>query len=198
MAMTPKVRQPDTDVQVNATNLRGLAHPLRVRALGLLRRHGPATATQLAKELGQTSGATSYHLRQLAAYGFIVELPELGNGRERWWQAAHRSTRFDLAVNDPGADGTALAEGAEYLRSIARIHAEKTARFTDGLEALTEDRPEWFDAFTLSDWQLSLTPARAKELIGELERLGDRFRDEPADPAGQPVVLQVQVFPAES
>jgi DNA-binding transcriptional ArsR family regulator len=30
---------------------------------------GPATASMLARELGESSGATSYHLRALAAPG---------------------------------------------------------------------------------------------------------------------------------
>jgi DNA-binding transcriptional ArsR family regulator len=196
--MEPTVRQPDTDVYVDATNLRGLAHPLRVRALGWLRRHGPATATQLAEHLGQSSGATSYHLRQLATYGFVVEVPERGNGRERWWQAAHRATRFDLAAGDLQADETTLATGAEYLRSVARIYAEKLARFTDGIETLTADEPEWAQASTLSDWTMSLTIEQTRELVAELERLGDRFRDEQAaDPDARTIALQVQVFPAE-
>jgi DNA-binding transcriptional ArsR family regulator len=54
-------------VMLDPHNLRGLAHPLRVRLLGLLRSDGSSTATRLAERLGQSSGATSYHLRQLAA-----------------------------------------------------------------------------------------------------------------------------------
>src|SRR4051812_14770407 len=56
-----------TDVRA----LRALAHPLRNRLLGLLRLDGPATASRLARVVGESSGATSYHLRQLAAYGFV-------------------------------------------------------------------------------------------------------------------------------
>ena len=48
--------------------------------------HGPATATQLAARLEESSGATSYHLRQLEKYGFVEEDPTRGTGRERWWR----------------------------------------------------------------------------------------------------------------
>ena len=48
--------------------------------------HGPATATQLGARLGESSGATSYHLRQLEKYGFVEEDPTRGSGRERWWR----------------------------------------------------------------------------------------------------------------
>lgn len=58
---------------IDARNLQGIAHPVRVRMLAMLRAEGPATATTLARRLGLNTGATSYHLRQLAAHGFIVE-----------------------------------------------------------------------------------------------------------------------------
>ena len=77
--------------------LHALAHPLRLRLLGLLRIDGPATASGLAKRVGESSGSTSYHLRQLAVAGFIEEAPELGTKRERWWRAAHRETSWSPA-----------------------------------------------------------------------------------------------------
>ena len=86
--------------------LRALSHPLRLRILGLLRMDGPSTATALATRLGLNSGATSYHLRQLAQHGFVVDDEARGNARERWWRAAHQSTRVptDDAAPDAVAD----------------------------------------------------------------------------------------------
>ena len=46
--------------------LRALTHPLRTRLLGALRVDGPATASELGRRFGESSGATSYHLRRLA------------------------------------------------------------------------------------------------------------------------------------
>ena len=69
--------------------LKALSHPVRLRMLGLLRAEGPATATALAARLGLNSGATSYHLRQLAAHGFVEDDASRGNGRDPWWRAAH-------------------------------------------------------------------------------------------------------------
>src|SRR5690349_5294051 len=46
--------------------LKALGHPLRQQILRHLHRDGPATATTLAAALGENTGATSYHLRQLA------------------------------------------------------------------------------------------------------------------------------------
>ena len=49
-----------TGIRLDAGALRVLAHPLRSRLLSTLRVGGPATATDLAAQLGTNSGATSY------------------------------------------------------------------------------------------------------------------------------------------
>lgn len=43
--------------------------------------------------VGESGGVTRYHLRQLAAFGFVVEddAPQASR-KERWWKAAHRVT----------------------------------------------------------------------------------------------------------
>lgn len=88
---------PESRIELDSRSLRGIAHPLRVRLLGMLREHGPSTASRLAARIGTTSGATSYHLRQLALYGFVVEDegPDGRQPRERWWRAAHRATSLE-------------------------------------------------------------------------------------------------------
>ena len=85
-----------SSVTPDIAGLRALSHPVRLRMLGLLRSEGPATATTLAQRLDLNTGATSYHLRQLAQHGFIAEDTERGNARDRWWRAAHDSTRTDF------------------------------------------------------------------------------------------------------
>jgi predicted transcriptional regulator len=46
--------------------LRALAHPIRMSLVGMLRVHGPLTATKAADLLGESSASCSFHLRQLA------------------------------------------------------------------------------------------------------------------------------------
>jgi DNA-binding transcriptional ArsR family regulator len=180
----------EREVRVDATTLRGLAHPLRVRILGLLREHGPATATTLAERLGQSTGATSYHLRILATYGFVVDDPERNVGRERWWKAAHRSTTIDL---DP-ANVPPETEG--YLRAVAAQYADRVERFLDEMASIA---PAWGDSFTISDWPLRLTAEQAGELHGEIFALLNRYRRDDREveqPEGtERVVVQVQILP---
>jgi predicted ArsR family transcriptional regulator len=173
-----------------------------VQALGWLRRHGPATATSLGAALGQSSGAMSYHLRQLAQYGFVIEDAGHGTGRERWWRAAHRSTILDFSIfgaPDLGIDQSTQAVAAEYLRAVGRVYGERITAFTDTLETLGDDfGSPWADAFTLSDWPLRLSPERAKRLVAELEEVGNRYRAEPAEGDDlRPCALQIQLLPME-
>src|SRR5436190_18502667 len=96
-----------------------LAQPLRSRLLTLLRMHGPATATDLARQLGTNTGATSYHLRKLASVG-LVEETDGGRGRERPWRAAtemHGWTEHDVE-GDPDAKAAADWLRRYYLRGF--------------------------------------------------------------------------------
>ena len=182
----------DTTVRLDVRSVRGLAHPLRLKMLGILRTDGPATSTTLAARLGLNTGATSYHLRQLASYGFIVEDDERGTGRERWWRAAHATTYFDRTALSGDEAGEA------FLRSIGQIYAERIQRAADEYATLPE---AWREASNLSDWVLRLTPDETRRLTGELFDVLTRYRrhdpesSEPAPPGAVPVMVQIQAFP---
>ncbi len=190
----PPFADPAATARLDAVSLRGLAHPLRMRLLAALREDGPATATMLARRAGESTGATSYHLRQLAHYGFVVEDRNRGTARERWWRAAQRYTWLDVpeTPRDPGEQ--ALAEG--YLRAVADAHAARERAWVDGLA--TVDRA-WREAATLSDFLLRLTPEEARALIADLYAVVARYREhdpERAAPAGtEAVVVQLEVLP---
>lgn len=188
---------PALDVVLDPRSLRGLAHPLRVRLLGELRERGPATATQLASRVGESSGATSYHLRQLAAYGFVVEDEDLGTARERWWRSAHRSTWFDTDLTEP-AD---RAAGAEYLRAVAHRYAERLIRFVDALpDAPDTLGADWADMWDISDWLLSVTPDEVRELRTRFHELCLPYRRaqrEQPRPGTRRVVVQFQLLPTD-
>ncbi|UFR02635.1 helix-turn-helix domain-containing protein [Streptomyces sp. Go40/10] len=81
---------------------KSLGNPLRRRILDYLGRHGEANSTVLARELGESSGTTSYHLRKLAEQRLIEEIPEKSGGRERWWRVLpFRHTTPDPATMAP-------------------------------------------------------------------------------------------------
>lgn len=193
----PKGFDPERDVMLDARSLRGIAHPLRTRLLGMLRVDGPSTATKLAERLNLSSAATSYHLRQLAAYGFVVEDEARGSTRERWWRAAHRSTWFDRAsLTAEGANPEEVdALSGEYLRSVLETFARATFEYLDNEHRLPE---EWRDVGNFSDTLLWLTPDETRQVASDLDELLRRYRrwdapDRPAD--ARPVTVQFQVFP---
>ncbi|MFD7066773.1 helix-turn-helix domain-containing protein [Streptomyces sp. NPDC059913] len=160
--------------KVDARSLRGLAHPLRLRLLAALREYGSATASALAARLGESSGSTSYHLRQLAAYGFVEDDPERGKGRERWWRAVHRGTVFDsgrfLDHPDPevrGAVGVVLHETAD-------AHARELNTWIGTMHEWPE---EWRNGWDISNFKMLLTPELTEELIGKVHALVESYRD---------------------
>ncbi|MFF4017460.1 ArsR/SmtB family transcription factor [Streptomyces sp. NPDC001843] len=90
---------------------KSLGNPLRRRILEYLGRHGEANSTVLARELGESSGTTSYHLRKLAEQRLIEEIPEKSGGRERWW----RALPFSHTTPDPATMSPEEYAAAEHL-----------------------------------------------------------------------------------
>ncbi|MBA4860713.1 winged helix-turn-helix transcriptional regulator [Streptomyces sp. PSKA54] len=142
----------------DAKALKGLAHPLRQQMLARLQRNGPATSADLAAEFGADRGATSYHLRQLARFGFIQEDTARSTGRRKYWRAVPEDVRLPHHAANAEAEATAqeighqcweraehdLAAflttpdafgefGAAALHSLGgtTLTAEELARFTD-------------------------------------------------------------------
>lgn len=188
----PGALDPSDVVVLDGKGLRALAHPVRIRIIGLLRRHGPSTATRLAEQLGLASGATSYHLRQLAAAGLVVEDADRGNRRDRWWRAAHRLTAFD----DPEVWESDPEAAMVYMQSIVGVLSERMQRWVADRQTAPE---AWKRSGGLSDRALRLTPEETERLDRELDEVVSRYRAHPAGddaPAGaETVFVQWAVMP---
>jgi len=177
-----------TYVSPGLAGLRALSHPTRLRILSHLRIEGPATATTLAARFGLNSGATSYHLRQLAEHGFVVEDEQRGNARDRWWRAAHQETRTrsqDVRTQEEKDVADAYWQAATVL-------------YAENMQAAMEERPllppEWRDASTVSDWVVTVPAGRAAEITAKLKAVLQSYADEPGDEAA-PFNIQLQTFP---
>jgi predicted ArsR family transcriptional regulator len=182
-------------VELDAQLLRTLAHPMRNRMLGLLRVHGPATATTLATRLGVNTGATSYHLRQLAEAGLVVEDDTRGNARDRWWKSAHQGTEFDksqLLEEEPE-----LALG--FLHGVGQIYAENMFQAIDALQTQT---PEWREATLISDYFFHLSAAEMQQMLAEVLAVLEKYRTEdltaPIPEGAKQVTVQIQAYPRET
>ncbi|WP_223690356.1 ArsR/SmtB family transcription factor [Leifsonia poae] len=140
--------------------LRALAHPLRVRIMNELSDFGSMTASGLAERLGESSGATSYHLRQLAKHGIIVELEGKGSARERWWNMAPGGITIgsvETLKTPAGREATELISREWQQNNERRL----TAFLRYGLDVLG---PEWSEASTLSTTHLQLTMEQLAEI----------------------------------
>lgn len=182
-------------VRLDPPKLHALAHPLRSRLLASLRVHGPATATTLAQRLSTNSGATSYHLRQLADVGLIEEDKTQGRGRERVWRSAHDSTSWsDSDFGDDPSDRAA----SDWLYGH---HVRTTTRYVeDWLESRQEWPKRWRDAADSSDYSLMMTPEQLGAMVEELHAVIARHRhtaeeDNTSGQDAQRVVLIVHAFP---
>ncbi|MFF6961068.1 helix-turn-helix domain-containing protein [Streptomyces sp. NPDC008317] len=182
---------------LDARSLRGLAHPLRMRLLAALRDRGPATASQLADRLGESSGATSYHLRQLASFGLVEDDPGRGTARERWWKAVHRGQRFDSIgefVRHP--DPEVRAAMSTFLVEHATSSAEQVATWMSTMHTWPK---VWQEAWDSSRFTLRLTPQDAVELSERVHALVEAFRERETDgPEGERVRVQFHEFPIAS
>lgn len=176
--------------RLDAAGLKALAHPLRVRMLGALRNDGPATATQLSRRLGESTGTTSWHLRQLADAGLIEEDPHRGTKRDRWWRARTMST--ELAVRDFAHQPELLGAIGVYLQSVVENQFARAAGFVARAD---EWSPAWQDAANFSDFGLTLDPAGVTALTDELVAVIRRYQAAEPAAGAEPVHVQVQAFP---
>jgi DNA-binding transcriptional ArsR family regulator len=126
---------------IGPEELKALAHPLRMAMYDYLSEHGSATASQLGRHLGESSGQTSYHLRQLEKHGFVEDDPAHERGRDRWWRAVGFSLDGRDMLRDPRT-----ADAANAL--LAGVVAERAQVLQRWLS--TGDTPEW-EAASLND-----------------------------------------------
>lgn len=183
---------------MDATQLRALAHPLRLQLLQVLHAEGPATASQLARRLGESSGATSYHLRALHRAG-MVEEAEQRNARERWWQ---RTTERLLIPNSVPPDASD-SERAELKAAHAQIESILVDRDENALARWMEiryDLPlEWQDAQWIGNFRIWATADEIQQFVTTvLEAIAPlRMAPEHDDRERQEVHFTFRVLPQQ-
>lgn len=177
--------------------LLGFAHPLRVRMFDELAARGPATATELARRLGESTGATSYHLRLLARHGFIEEDPDRGSARERWWRAAPGPLKL---VGDESLHSTDPSVRQAVRLVLSEWNRARHERLVHWLSAQDAWTREWQEAALDDTTHLKLRAEElaelGQELRGVLWRWKDRCRDRDVEGTTD-VEIQVNAFPLE-
>lgn len=162
------------------------------------------TATLLAQRCGESSGLTSYHLRQLASAGFVMDAEPADligrdvHGRVRWWQAVGGVTITQLPVDGEETD-TAASE--DYERAVMELYAERARAWLVAKHTWPQELQE---RSSLGDRALRLTPGQIAALQVELRDLLTRYSEHsapvaPGSGAGPTDALlisfQYQLFP---
>jgi DNA-binding transcriptional ArsR family regulator len=151
--------------------MRALAHPVRLRILGMLRVDGPATVGMLAERTGEAAGSVSYHVSTLAKHGFVEPAPQLARDRrERWWRAAHEVTswRTEEFLDDPERHAASDAMRRAVLEAYHR-------ELLGALEAEPSLEPEWVAASDSSDGAAQLTLGEFRELAADLAAVREKW-----------------------
>lgn len=179
---------------LDAGALKALAHPLRVRIYDLLSERGPQTASTLAELIGETSGATSYHLRALAGHDLIREVPGRGTGRERWWERPKGRISFPGPDDSMTPSGRAAAQivNAEFFR----LRHQGLLEYVNRPSA--EQPAQWKDAGLVMTTMLDLTPEQMAEVRDQLVAVADaaveRYRGQAGAAGTRRVSLRAEIF----
>jgi DNA-binding transcriptional ArsR family regulator len=148
-------------VRLTSPMLKAVSHPLRRRILELMHEDVPRRAADLAELVGAPANSVSFHLRQLAAAGLIVEAPEHARDRrDRVWVAAGSGYAIPTPTSPVGPEEELVLrsfmdqEALDLHDVVARVTAwvpdwssgrdsRPRAAIQTGLLELTQEEMRW-------------------------------------------------------
>ncbi|MGH7693074.1 MAG: winged helix-turn-helix domain-containing protein [Candidatus Dormibacteria bacterium] len=176
----------------DAKTMRALSHPVRLALIEALTLDGPLTATEASELISESPTTCSFHLRQLARYGFVEEAGG-GPGRNRPWKMSSVGMTASARESDGEADSALAA-----LRQLFR------ERYFSRLEAFERTRhlypKEWRDVAGEGEFVLYVTPQEADEvqrgMVSLLMRYQERLGRPELRPEGsQPLEVLAFLYP---
>jgi DNA-binding transcriptional ArsR family regulator len=175
---SPQPELPEIRHVTDAQTMRALSHPVRIALIEELSLEGPMTATEVGERIGESPTTCSFHLRQLAKYGFVEEAGG-GKGRARPWRMVSIAQRFS-AQGDPE---TELAQDA--LASL--IRDRQLDRYRTWLDTKASYPREWRKAANHTEYVFYLTAEELEQLNDELlALLTPRALERVTDPSRRP------------
>lgn len=179
----------------DARTLRALAHPVRIALIEVLGLRGPMTATEAGEQIGESPTTCSFHLRQLAKYGFVEEAGG-GKGRSRPWKVVTLGLRVSENTGDLATDLAAS--------ELTRIWRQRVLdRYRNWLETRPAYPERWRKAADESEHIIYLTADELEALNEKLLALvlpqyRERLTDPSVRPPGAvPVEVLTLTFPLE-
>ena len=183
---------PEENLWLTPESVRVLAHPLRSRLLGALRRHGPSTATDLATLLGTNTGATSYHLRKLESVGLVQDTEE-GEGKRRLWRAS--SEYHSWHPSDFEGDEDSETALNWLTRDYARHFSEQYDKW---LDVSTTWPTAWQDVCGSNDGAVLVTAEALGQMQEEMWELIQRYRRVgQGNPQARRIAIYAFAFPID-
>jgi DNA-binding transcriptional ArsR family regulator len=177
----------------DARTMRALAHPVRIALIEALSLGGAMTATEVGEQIGESSTTCSFHLRQLAKYGFVEEAGG-GKGRARPWRMTSIGMSFSNAQDDPEVE---IAQSA-----LTRLFRERQLdRYQTWQQTRGSYPLKWRKAANESQLIFYVTADELEQLTDELHALlfpqfSDRITDPSKRPAGAvPVEMLLFSYP---
>jgi len=163
----------------DARTLRALAHPVRIALLEALSLGGAMTATEVGEQIGESPTTCSFHLRQLAKYGFVEEAGR-GKGRARPWRMTSHGMEITNTHDDPEAEIAASA-------LVSLIRERQLDRYRTWLETRASYPRRWRDAAEDAELVFHLTVEELEQLSEDLiALLRSRFPERNTDPSLRP------------
>jgi predicted transcriptional regulator len=164
----PRMHRDGTRIVSQTEQIKALTHPLRIRLIDLFRGVDELTATQCAEATGESVASCSFHLRQLAKYGYL-ERGE-ARGRERPWRAPReRGITLDADPSDREAFAAVVAAGSAFL-------ADAMDRLNAWYARAADDDPEWTKASTQRFQSFWATPEELRDLGDRISALTEPFQ----------------------
>jgi predicted ArsR family transcriptional regulator len=158
--------------------MRAMAHPTRLELMELLGREGQLTATRAGELMGLSPANCSFHLRQLAKYGFVEEAGA-GAGRNRPWRLVSLSHEWSESELDD--------EGSAAASALSMVVLEREMeRLAVWFERQRDEPVEWRDASTSSTAIVYLTVDELRDLADVLRDLVGKHVGRMADPSLRP------------
>jgi DNA-binding transcriptional ArsR family regulator len=171
--------------------LRALADPLRLTLFDLVRRHGPISTLELARQTEQDRASVEGHLRELEAVGVVEQAVADGGGRA--WTTSAKGIYFEIP-DEPKAQQAARELSNTMLAKYADLPTAWAREEEPKLEL------DWARAAGLFNARVDLTAEELRGIQVDLERLLEPFtaRSSEDAPAGAAAVRVLAYFLPEA
>jgi DNA-binding transcriptional ArsR family regulator len=174
----PRIASSEPRKLTDPRAMRAVAHPIRIALLEVLGTEGPLTATEAGELIGESPTTCSFHLRQLAKYGFIEEVAGVA-GRKRPWRLVHTGMSYSDVSDD--------AETRLAANALSRVlHDFYLERLKEGLELRREVSTEWQKTTGASEFLLYVTPEELREIDESMTALTRQYTERIGNPKKRP------------